>query len=141
LEEIVSKYSGTLLQQGYPQGPIFTFSRFFPFKVQPQEPVLGTIDYDHGEHWLKHIGLAEGVQYTLDWTKEFPTDGCLQITMEQGQWGCFVRKNKNGAVTPIGWNTSSEGNGSCYNIFVNKGDKILTYPHVTDEWGGNWWRK
>ena len=124
-----------LLGGGY--GVRLWLNNFYPFEKQSQELVLGTIDYDHGKHWLKHIG---GTQYTLDWNKEFPSDGCLQITMEQRQWGCFVRKNKNGGVTPIGWNTSTEGNGSCYNIFVNQGDKILTYPHITTQWG-NLWRK
>lgn len=126
MEEIVSKYSGTLLQQGYPQGPIFIFSRFFPFKVQSQELVLGTIDYDHGQSWSLSGGTSWDT-YCLDDTKAFPADGIvtLQINIPGGKSyiASLLKKDENDNIIPISELRISTTSDPIH-IHVNKGDQL-----------------
>jgi hypothetical protein len=101
-------------------------NNFYPFKVQPQEPVLGTIDYDHGECWSIPSGTSFR-DYHLDDTKAFPADGivALQINIAGGHsyTASLLKKDENDNVIPISELIIGVESDPIH-IHVNKGDQL-----------------
>ena len=74
-------YFGTA---GTGYGPRLWLNNFYPFKVQPQELVLGTIDYEHGQSWFSPNGNGG---FEFDSEKEFPSDRIYNFIISLGRRG------------------------------------------------------
>ena len=127
LTEFIDMYPSLLSQQGYPQGPIFNTSRFFPFKNSDVSEYgyfggMGFPDYSRGFDIRNTDGSITG------WTA--PEDGWLILGVRfSGHYGILLRANNLN-----GDNIRKTGGtfGHNYQIIpINKGD-VLKYFHVQD---------